>query len=55
MLPPWMIERLERARREREADRRPALEIEIRPEPGGGPARERPEERPARVVVIQVW
>lgn len=62
MLPPWMIEQLERARRERQdrdAQQRPSLQIEI----------QRPDERPApadpgaddgqpatsRVVVIQLW
>jgi len=36
MLPPWMIEKLERERREREAHEQPALRIEI----------QRPDERP---------
>ncbi len=54
MLPPWMIEKLERDRREREEQERPALRIEIqrpdeRPEPDDG-------ERPSpRVIEIQVW
>ena len=55
MLPPWMIERLERERQEREAARRPALEIGIQPDQPGERAPERPEGRPAAVVVIQVW
>jgi hypothetical protein len=54
MLPPWMIEKLERERRERQEQERPSLQIEI----------QRPDERPAtddgarpspRVVEIQVW
>lgn len=54
MLPPWMIERLEQDRREREEQERPALRIEIqRPDERQAPDGE---ERPAsRVIEIQVW
>jgi hypothetical protein len=54
MLPPWMVEKLERERREREEQERPALRIEIQP-PVERP--EQDDEAPAArgVVTIQVW
>jgi hypothetical protein len=57
MLPPWMIETLERERREREAHEQPALRIEIQ-RPGERPDDEAPEAGPPPqrgVVVIQLW
>lgn len=56
MLPPWLIEKLERERREREAREQPALRIEIqRPD-------ERPDHQPpdedrtgSRVIELQLW
>ncbi len=55
MLPPWMIEKLEQDRREREARERPRLEIEIQP-----PSEDerRPERQPTSgptVIVIDLW
>lgn len=55
MLPPWTIEKLEQERREREAQERPRLEIEI--QPPSDEAR-RPERQPpatSSVITIQVW
>jgi hypothetical protein len=57
MLAPWMIEKLERERREREAHEQPALRIEIQP-PDERPDHQPPEaEQPSRrgVVVVQLW
>jgi hypothetical protein len=55
MLPPWMIERLERERRERAEQERPALRIEIQ-RPDERPAAPPDEDRPgSRVVEIQIW
>lgn len=54
MLPDWMIEEIEKARREREERRRPALELEI---PGADrrvpPARDEGEAERG-VVTIQI-
>jgi hypothetical protein len=54
MLPPWMIEKLEQERREREAQDRPRLEIEIQP-PDAPHQPERPDPRASSVITIQVW
>ena len=56
MTPTWMIEELERRRREREAARRPTLHVDEpeplpEPVPVRIPARE--EDRPSTVVVIE--
>lgn len=55
MLPPWIIEELERARREREERQQPALRVDLPEDP---PAHERPEaeERPrgGTVIVIEL-
>jgi len=48
--PPWMIDELERQRREREARERPQLWIEI-PEPMSVP-RERPQRETAREPIV---
>lgn len=55
MVPPdWMIEKLERLRREREDLQRPQLWIEL-PEPPP-PRRERePADRPREPIVIDLW
>ncbi|HEY7725073.1 MAG TPA: hypothetical protein VH880_07060 [Anaeromyxobacteraceae bacterium] len=51
---PWIIEKLERARREREARERPALWRELPDVPARPPGREpRGEPRPT-VVVIEI-
>jgi len=57
MLPPWMIEKLERERREREAHQQPALRIEIqRPDERPGDRQPEGEAPPSRgVVTIQLW
>jgi hypothetical protein len=55
MLPPWMIERLEQDRREREAREQPRLEIEIRPPSDERPRTERPATSTGSGVTIQVW
>jgi hypothetical protein len=48
--PPWMIEELERSRREREQDERPVLHVELPDEP---PHRREPETRaPSRGVIV---
>jgi hypothetical protein len=54
MLPPWMIEKLDRERREREERQQPRLQIEIQ-QPDARP--ERPEQEPgwSPVVTVQVW
>ena len=51
ILPPWMIEKLERARREREARERPALWREL---PGCPelPTDREPRPRPAPAAVV---
>ncbi len=54
MLPPWMIEKLERDRREREEQERPSFRIEIQP-PDERQAPEDDERPTSRVVEIQVW
>ena len=55
MLAPWMIEQLERERREREEQERPAVRIEIQ-RPDERPAGQPDEDRPgSRVVEIQLW
>jgi hypothetical protein len=57
MLPPWMIEKQERERREREAHEQPALRIEIQ-RPGERPDDEASEAgQPSQrgVVVIVLW
>jgi len=55
MLPPWLIEELERERREREALEQPALRIEIQ-RPDERPAAQPDEDRPgSRVIEIQLW
>ena len=51
ILPPWMIERLERARREREAPERPALWRELPERPDLPPDRE-PSPRPAPTAAV---
>ena len=54
MLPTWMIEEIERRRREREVERRPGLHVEVpgpEAEPGRVPPRD--EERPSTVIVIE--
>lgn len=55
MLPPWMIEKLEEERREREAQEQPRLEIEIQPPAAEPVPAERPDPAASRVVTIQVW
>lgn len=55
MLPPWMIEKLEQERREREAEDRPRLEIEILPPDESGPRGERAPQVTSSVITIQVW
>lgn len=55
MLPPWMIEKLERERREREEQERPALRIEIQP-PDERPVAPPEDDRPgSRVIELQLW
>jgi hypothetical protein len=55
MLPSWLIEELERERREREALEQPALRIEIQ-RPDERPASRTEEDRPgARVIELQLW
>jgi hypothetical protein len=50
MIPTWMIERLERARREREAEeRRPQLQIELPVSAEIPPA---PPRQPRRTVIV---
>ncbi len=55
MLPPWMIEKLEQDRREREAQERPRLEIEIQPPSDEERRPERPDPSASRVIVIDLW
>jgi hypothetical protein len=55
MLPPWMIEKLERERREREVQEQPALRIEIQ-RPDERPTAPTEDDRPgSRVIEIQLW
>jgi hypothetical protein len=51
MTPPWMIEELERCRREREYDERPALQIELPVEPPQRRERDG-EQAPQRGVIV---
>ena len=57
MIPPtWMIEELERRRREREEQGRPQLWIDL-PEPSSRPndRGERERETPREPIVIELW
>lgn len=55
MLPPWLIEKLEHERREREAQEQPVLRIEIQ-RPDERPAAPAEEDRPgSRVIDLQLW
>ena len=54
MLPPWMIEKLEQERREREAQDRPRVELEIEA-PRDVQVPERRPTAPSGVITIQVW
>lgn len=56
MTPTWMIEEVERRRREREAEQRPALHVDEpeplpEPVPARTPAREG--DRPSTVIIIE--
>jgi hypothetical protein len=55
MIPPtWMIEELERRRREREELERPQLWIDL-PEPSSRPDDRREREAPREPIVIELW
>ena len=52
MIPTWMIEEVERMRRERQVERRPVLEVE---EPARRVPEPEPEDRrPQTVIVIEL-
>ncbi|MFL5247164.1 MAG: hypothetical protein ACJ79E_05170 [Anaeromyxobacteraceae bacterium] len=52
MTPPWMIEELERRRRELEYDERPALQIELPVEPPQRRESESEPRGPSRGVIV---
>lgn len=55
MLPDWMIEEIERDRREREDGARPRLELEVPNDERRTPAAQDEGEAERGVVTIQIW